>query len=94
MSRSWAGGSTRAWRRLRAFVLERDGFRCQLPADDDPAQLCLAWATHADHIVPRSQGGLDTAANLRAACAHHNLKRGAGRPSTPRRRRPPIRWSW
>lgn len=33
MSRSWAKGSTRAWRRTRAAVLTRDGHRCQLRLD-------------------------------------------------------------
>lgn len=30
MSKSWAGGSTRAWRNVRARVLARDGYLCQL----------------------------------------------------------------
>lgn len=30
MSRAWKVGSTRAWRRIRAAVLDRDGHRCQL----------------------------------------------------------------
>lgn len=56
-------GSTRAWRRLRAFVLRRDGFRCQMQVaasgrhveDDDPAaaRRCNAYAGHVDHIVER-----------------------------------------
>lgn len=88
-------GSTRAWRRLRAFVLDRDGWRCQLPADDRPGQLCLDLAEHVDHVTPRALGGTDDPANLRAACATHNLRRGAGRPSTPApRRAAPQRWSW
>lgn len=85
MSRSWQAGSTRAWRRLRLFVLTRDGWACQLPSDDDPAKPCLALATHADHVVPKSQGGQDTADNLRAACARHNLSRGAGQVRGTRR---------
>lgn len=28
MSARWRNGSTRAWRRLRAEILERDGYRC------------------------------------------------------------------
>lgn len=30
MSRAWAGGSTRRWRKLRAAVLMRDAWICQL----------------------------------------------------------------
>jgi 5-methylcytosine-specific restriction endonuclease McrA len=99
MSRSWASGSTRAWRRLRRFVLERDAYRCQF-VDPGASAVCGAFATHADHIVPRSIGGPDVAENLRAACARHNLSRGAGgkvgRLTTTRRRRPVNRggWSW
>lgn len=95
-----AAGSTRAWRRVRLLVLERDGWRCQLPADDGHG-LCLAFAGHVDHIVARAHGGSDDPANLRAACARHNLARGAGDkdtaaaagwPAPPARRR--IGWEW
>ncbi|GHG97270.1 HNH endonuclease [Amycolatopsis roodepoortensis] len=30
MSTSWAGGSTRRWRRIREAILARDGWICQL----------------------------------------------------------------
>lgn len=107
-------GSTRAWRRLRLAVLERDGWVCQVPVDAagriTPAgRPCGQPATTADHIVPRVLGGLDTLANLRAACQPHNLAK-AGRLDAdaaepvqppPRRRgpyrRPPVRarpWAW
>jgi len=26
----WEGGGTRAWRKVRAYVLDRDGWRCRL----------------------------------------------------------------
>lgn len=88
MSQSWSGGSSRAWRKVRRFVLERDGYRCQVPTE--AGQPCLEHATHVDHVVPRSQGGafLDPA-NLRAACQACNLTRGSARP-----RRPQRSWSW
>jgi len=87
-------GSTRRWRRIRAYVLDRDGHRCQVPLLDRPG-LCLALAEHVDHIEERCNGGTDDPANLRAACSHHNLARPA-RPrstiSSPARRE--RRWSW
>ena len=69
------GGSTRRWRRLRALVLDRDGARCQVPAPGGGP--CGAFASHVDHIRPRSLGGNDDPANLRAACPSCNLRRGA-----------------
>lgn len=33
MSREWAGGSTRRWRRIRPYILQRDGGRCRAHAD-------------------------------------------------------------
>lgn len=67
-------GSTRAWRRLRAHVLERDGHRCQrLVRVGDEWVKCNAPATHAGHIVARVLGGKDTESNLQAECAMHNL---------------------
>ena len=71
MSKAWKG-STPAWRRLRAAVLARDRYRCQI---EGPR--CLGKATTADHIVPKSQGGLDRPDNLRAACVPCNAERGA-----------------
>lgn len=70
MSRSWAGGSTTAWRRLRAYVLARDGYICQVRMD-----CCTHHADQVDHIIPRSAGGEDTEQNCRAACRACNLAR-------------------
>lgn len=92
MSASWSGGSTRSWRRLRRFVLERDGWSCQRPDDDRPGQLCGAYADTAGHIVDKADGGLDTADNLRAECRRHNYGGGAASSSQRRTRR--ERWSW
>lgn len=99
MSALTAAGSTRRWRRIRAYVLDRDGWRCQLPADDRPGELCLDLAGHVDHIVARVNGGTDEPDNLRAACATHNLRRGSGDTSaSPARSSRPYRqvrgWSW
>lgn len=97
MSASWAGGSTRTWRKLRMYVLDRDGFACQVPVrggtEDNGGQVCGAFATHVDHIVPLSKGGPKyDDRNCRAACSRCNLGRGAG-DNEPR----PVRigvWSW
>ena len=58
-------GSTRAWRKLRLVILERDGYRCR----------CGKPATDVDHILPVIQGGTDHPDNLRAGCAHCNRSR-------------------
>lgn len=77
MSRAWhaRGGSTTRWRRLREYVLRRDGYKCRvgLPGCTEEAPL---RGGHVDHIVPRESGGEDTETNLRAACEHCNLSRG------------------
>ena len=60
--------------RLRAQVLERNGYTCQMcgigagdPVEDGrPARL------HVGHIVDRSHGGTDTLDNLRALCSQCN----------------------
>ncbi len=60
--------------RLRAQVLERNGYTCQMcgigagdPMDDGrPARL------HVGHIVDRDHGGKDEALNLRALCSTCN----------------------
>lgn len=90
MSALAAAGSTRRWRRLRIFVLERDGWRCQLPVA--PGLVCGAYADHVDHVMARHVGGSDHPGNLRAACQHHNLSRGTGETEPAPTRRPT--WSW
>lgn len=91
MSRSLlrTAGSTRAWRRLRVWVLNRDGFKCQFPGERTPPPgswaatcealwptICGAYADHVDHVDRRQAGGGDNPARLRAACEDHNLGRG------------------
>ena len=49
-------------------IRERDGHKCvYCGAAEGPM--------HLDHIIPRSQGGPDTAANLIVACASCNSRR-------------------
>ena len=71
------------WRRVRLYVLERDGGLCQIRDAG-----CLVVATQVDHIVPLGDGGdaLDPD-NLRASCGPCN----SGRAHRKRRRRVPSR---
>lgn len=90
MANGWRSrnGSTRAWRRVRALVLARDGRVCRM----DPE--CHAPATTVDHVVPLSQGGafLDPA-NLRAACPAHNSSAGGALSHRPDLGTPSRTWS-
>lgn len=62
-----------AWQAIRADVLERDAYECQIRGDE-----CTGRATEVDHIVPSSNGGaFYDPANLRAACEKCNRSRGA-----------------
>lgn len=90
MSTSWSGGSTRAWRKLRAFVLVRDRYRCQVPVD---GSLCGRPANTVGHLDPLSKGGakLAPAERLRAECASHNYGDGARLGNASRRQRT---WRW
>ncbi|QJY51227.1 HNH endonuclease [Pseudonocardia broussonetiae] len=78
MSRAWEGGSTRAWRKVRAGVLARDGHRCQLRVPG----ICTTRATHAHHTVGREVSG-DDPASIVAACAACNLHVGDPRKHDP-----------
>lgn len=62
----------------RLYVLERDGWRCQVCKRGIPATLAVPHhkAGTADHVIPRSQGGGNDAANLRAAHFICNTLRG------------------
>ncbi len=75
MSTAWAKGSTRAWRRLRARILHRDAYTCQLKLPG----VCTGQATQVHHTVGRAISG-DDPAYLVAACAPCNLK--TGQPDT------------
>ena len=53
-------GSTRRWRKLRAYVLRRDGGRCQRCAGNEKLE--------CHHVIPRTAGGLDVPSNCRMLC--------------------------
>lgn len=67
------GRAGRPWRRIIAYVIERDGGLCQLRLAG-----CTLYATTGDHIIPvkyRPDLELDPG-NVRASCQRCNLKRG------------------
>ena len=87
MSRAWKGGSTRGWRKLRARVLFRDGYRCRLQIPG----VCVRLASCVHHTRGKAVTG-DDPAYLIAACTPCNLATGdpAKQPDPPPR--PRTRW--
>lgn len=85
MSRAWAKGSTRAWRRVRASVLqlnvEANGGRCTLQLEG-----CTGRATQAHHTRDRAIMG-DDPRYLVATCAQCNRKAGRPEASSPKPKR-------
>lgn len=87
MSKTWAGGSTRRWRRVRALVLARDGYRCRAHEDGwcdrvPGMHACTGRAEqggpdagHAHHTHGRAVTG-DDMRYLVASCAACNLHIG------------------
>jgi len=56
--------SSKYWRTIRQFILERDNYLCQI---------CLSkgkyvMASEIDHIIPIANGGTNDPTNLRALC--------------------------
>lgn len=99
MSRGWAGGSSRAQRRQRAQVLQRDGGLCQLriplnPRDpDDDGCEVYANQVHHKHGITVSGKVVANLDELEAACERCNLK--AGDPIQHRDPEPnPPRTKW
>lgn len=80
MSRNWKGGSTTAWRRVRAVVLLRDSYRCQLRIPN----VCTTEATQVHHLLGRDISG-DDPRYLVAACRPCNLKAGQPGHQQPKR---------
>lgn len=61
---------------LRAQIIERNGYTCQMcgagAADIDPYNPSRKVRLDLGHIIDKSKGGEDTAANLRAVCMNCN----------------------
>ncbi|HMG43948.1 MAG TPA: HNH endonuclease signature motif containing protein [Acidimicrobiales bacterium] len=83
---SWAKGSTRRWRRTRAQVLARDGYRCRIQLDG-----CTGVATHVHHVHGRAVTG-DDPAHLVAACEWCNLSTGDPTKAPDPQPKPRTRW--
>lgn len=83
---SWDKGSTRAWRRIRAGVLEENrrtnGGRCVLAIPG----VCTGMATCVHHTVGRAVSG-DDPRYLVASCKACNLHVGEPAKHTPKPRR-------
>jgi hypothetical protein len=100
----WGGrGSTREWRALRLLVLERDGWRCQLPEDDGhpcgrelrPRDPDPNHRATVEHLDPLAEGFplLAPMDRLLAACATHNGRGGAAMTNS-KRRELARGWEW
>lgn len=83
MSKGWEGGSTREDRKARAFVLNRDGHRCQLRLEG-----CTTIATTAHHTIGKRMTGADPRFMV-AACEPCNLKVGDPTKADP----DPLPWA-
>lgn len=84
MSGHKRNGSTRSWRRLRSWVLDRDGHRCQAPdAGGTPARPGSWAAVHAPGNVPRDHDGRALVCNRYADHADHVWPWSRGGADTP-----------
>jgi len=58
---------------VRAFVLDRDGFTCQMcgiaAGEPHPADGGRKARMHLGHVIDKSMGGTDDASNLRTLCS-------------------------
>jgi 5-methylcytosine-specific restriction endonuclease McrA len=63
-------------KRLRAQVLERNGYTCQMcgigAGDPDPNNQNRPTRLHVSHVIDKESGGQDTPSNLKAFCSTCN----------------------
>lgn len=97
MSRSWEGGSTRAWRKTRARVLAANpGGRCRVDVGQGCTRhgrrcpnVCTGTATCVHHVNGKRAG--DRAENLLPSCRACNLHVGDPLHARPAAQ-PRTRW--
>jgi hypothetical protein len=95
MSKAWAGGSTRQWRRVRAAVLAHNRLPKRLGGNDGLCvraipDVCTGQATQVHHTLGRAVTG-DDPRYLEATCAPCNQHIGEPRTHEPQ---PKIRSRW
>ena len=95
MGQGWSGSTRRErlpedWRQKRAYILERDGFRCRALLPD--GRRCPNDASDVDHVMA---GDDHSYSNLQALCKRHHARKSAeegGRASqTARKKRRRLR---
>ena len=100
MSDAWKGGSTRRHRKVREYVLARDGYRCRAHTDGwcdqvqrknghectGRAELSGPHVGHAHHTKGKGVTG-DDPAFMVASCANCNYYIGDPRKSSPQPKR-------
>jgi hypothetical protein len=80
VSKAWAGGSTRAWRRVRLLVLDRDKWTCQLCGGAINRRLRNPHPQSAQVHHPLGKAYGDDPAHLQAA--HRLCNQRAGDPTS------------
>lgn len=95
---AWEGSTRRErlpreWRRIRATVLDRAGYRCEWTRTDTDTR-CIELASDVDHIVRGDDHSLE---NLQALCRYHHARKSSregaqvANARRPRVRREPER---
>lgn len=78
-------GSTHAWRKVRAMVLARDGYECQIRITG----ICTGKGTQCHHLFGRGSSLGDDPSGLVACCQPCNLHVGLSGTDPPAR---PNEW--
>lgn len=87
MSRAWARGSTRKWRKIRAQILQRDAYECQIRRQGT----CTKAADCVHHVLGKGPSG-DDPQWLVAACTPCNLAIGQPTQTTDPEPRRMTQW--
>lgn len=92
MSKGWKGGSTRRWRKIRRFVLERDRWICQIC--DQPIDPALRPPHPMSASVHHTRGKIngDNPEHLEAAHRKCNMDIGDPNAQPDPEPRPMTRW--